>query len=69
MVLDLAQEEQEALSEARGTTKTSAAQRTPPREREKELSFRDKSAASVFSVCSTQLRLPHSLHCGEILNK
>lgn len=32
-VLDLAQEEQEALSEARGTTKTSAAQRTPRRER------------------------------------
>lgn len=31
-------------------------------EREKELSFRDKTAASVFSVCSVQLR---PMHCGK----
>lgn len=33
-VLDLAKEEQEALSKAQGTTKTSAAQKTPQREEE-----------------------------------
>lgn len=51
-VPDLAKEEQEALSKAPGTTKTSAAQRTP--QREKKLSFKDKTAASV------SLFVPHS---------
>lgn len=33
------------------------------REREKELSFRDKTAASVFAVCSVQLR---PMHCQKL---
>lgn len=52
-VLDLAQEEQEALSEAWVTTKTSAAQRTPQRERRSShFEIRLQHLFSLFVLCS-----------------
>lgn len=48
VVPDLAKKEQEALSKAQGTTQTSAAQRTP--QREKKLSFREKRRFFFFSA-------------------
>lgn len=54
-VLDLAQEEQEALSEARGTTKTPAAQRTPWRERRS--SHLEIRLLHLFVPCSWASRI------------